>query len=495
VSRRRGSRAADTAAQGSGDGRTAAAVTIVSAPIAALRRFPLLSGLPDDALGTLATGSRPLHVAAGDIVMREGSEGDGLYLLLDGELEVSRRSGDEEIVLGVQGPGEFFGELSLLENVPRTATLRARTDCELIVVTPRAFEELLARHAAVSLSLFHIVLERLRSTQAAVTQHARLVSLGTLAAGLAHEINNPAAALRRGIAQLRELIEDVDSSARAVGAARAGRASLAAAVQTLGTCRHAAPLPIGSGAEQEAEDRLRAWLAEQGVAGGAELAARLLAGGWSPASLQVALAVVTPGPEQEHVATLLHWLGSRCAAHALIDELLQSAVAITDIVHAVREHSAPGRSGRVAHDLAQGLESTLLVLRSRFAPSITIARRIEADLPPIDSASGQLNQLWSNLVENALDAMPDGGVLELAAWRNGDTVVVQVGDDGAGIPDDVQPRVFDPFFTTKPGGTGLGLHIAQGIVRRHDGSIALQSRPGHTVVTVILPVHNRSGGG
>jgi signal transduction histidine kinase len=492
VSRRRGSRPADTAAQGSGDGRTAAAVTVGSARIAALRRFPLLSGLPDDALGTLATGSRPLHVATGDIVMREGSEGDGLYLLLDGELEVSRRSGDEEIVLGVQGPGEFFGELSLLENVPRTATLRARTDCELIVVTPRAFEELLARHPAVSLSLFHIVLERLRSTQAAVTQHARLVSLGTLAAGLAHEINNPAAALRRGIAQLRELIDDVDTRARAVGAARA---SLAAGVQTLGTCRHAAPLPIGSEAEQAAEDRLRTWLAERGVAGGAELAARLLAGGWSPESLEVALAGVTRGPEQEHVPTLLHWLGSRCAAHALIDELLQSAVAITDIVHAVREHSAPGRSGRVAHDLAQGLESTLLVLRSRFAPSITIARRIEPDLPPIDSASGQLNQLWANLVENALDAMPDGGVLELAAWRSGDTVVVQVGDGGAGIPDDVQPRVFDPFFTTKPGGTGLGLHIAQGIVRRHDGSIALQSRPGRTVVTVILPVHNRSGGG
>jgi signal transduction histidine kinase len=489
VSARRASRAADTAAHGGS--APAAAIADMSVPMAALRRFPLFAGLPDDALGTLAAGARSLNVAAGDTVMREGSEGDGLYLLLAGELEVSRRSGDGLITLAVQGPGEFSGELSLLEHAPRTATLRARTACELIVVTPRAFEELLARYPAVSLSLFHTVLERLRTTQAAVTQHARLVSLGTLAAGLAHEINNPAAALRRGIAQLRAMIDDVDTSARAVSAAGA---VLEAGIQALARCRHAAPLPIGSEAEHEAEDRLRAWLAERGVDRPSELAARLLAGGWSPEPLEDALAGMTPGPEREHAATLLHWLGSRCAAHALIDELLQSAVAITDIVHAVRDHSGPRRSSRVAHALVQGLESTLLVLRSRFAPTITIARRIEADLPPIDAVAGQLNQLWSNLIENALDAMPNGGVLELAAWREGDTVVVQVGDNGTGIPDDVQSQVFDPFFTTKQGGTGLGLHIAQGIVRRHNGSIALQSRPGRTVVTVILPAHDRPGG-
>jgi signal transduction histidine kinase len=449
-------------------------------PALALREFPLFDGLPAEALEQLARDSRTLEVAQGDYVMLEGSVADGLYLLQEGRIEVSRGSGDELVVIGAYGPGVFLGEFSLLEHAPRYASVRALEPCVLLVVEPEAFEELLATRPAVSLNLLRTVMARLRDTEAAAAGHARLVSLGTLAAGLAHEINNPAAAVRRGLPQLEMLFDELGTSLLAL----AEEAAPAELIAPFDDCIGAAPPRPGSPAEAAAEDRLRAWLVRVGAAGPDELAPRLLAGGWSPESLESRL-VGLPAAAAHRV---LRWLGVRCAAHALFSELATSARAITDVVASVKQHAAPAGTGLRSYDVAAGIDAALLMLRGRMPAAVNIVRDVGADLPRVPSRGGELGQVWLNLIENALDAAGPGGCVGIHAAADGDTLHVRVTDDGPGIPAALRSRIFDPFFTTKESGTGLGLHIALSIVRRHQGSIDVASRPGHTVIDVRLPV-------
>jgi signal transduction histidine kinase len=449
----------------------------VDGTVAFLRALPLLAELPEEDLTRVAGLARRVVVPSGHVVMEEGSEGDGLYILVDGELEVTRREGGGDIVLSVLGPGAFLGEMSLLERAPRNATARAVRRSELLVVAPEEFHGLLSGNPAAAITLLRTFASRLRGTEAALRQNAQLASLGTLAAGLAHELNNPAAALSRSAAALPAALEALERSAR-----RLGERGIDPPHEAVDDARPVTDLA----ALNQAEDEVADWLEDRGIDGGLEMASSLTLYGWSPARLDALVAPLSP----DQVAPTLEWLAAHLAATALVDESRQAAEAISSIVGAVRAHTYLGRAAVQNVDVREGLESSLVLLRGRLSPGITVLRHYAPDLPVIEAYGGELNQVWRNLLDNAIRAVEETGTIELRARRDRDGIVVEVADTGAGIPAEVRPRIFDPFFTTRPfgSGSGLGLHVSHTIVRRHGGRIDVESEPGRTVFSVWLPL-------
>jgi signal transduction histidine kinase len=449
-----------------------------------LRELPLLEGFPPDALERIAGLAERLQLSAGDVLMQEGADPDGLYILVEGELEVTRGEGAAQVVLAVQGPGSFVGEMSLLERAPRSATVRAIQASALLRIGAEEFHEILTGSPAAALTILRTFASRLRSTEAALRQNAKLASLGTLAAGLAHELNNPAAALSHSARALPEAVSELEARARHVGSL-ALESALVARLASLcgGSANRALADPGGI---NQLEDDIAAWLDAGGIPRSFELAGPLALGGWTPARLQEVAGQVPAA----HAAAVLEWLAACCAVAALVEESRAAATAISDIVQAVKAHSYLGQAPIQRVDVRDGLESTLVVLRGRIKAGIRIVRDYAPDLPRIEAYGGELNQLWSNLIDNAILAVGTEGTITLRAAPRDGGVVVEVSDTGPGIPAAQLPRIFDPFFTTRPpgSGTGLGLHVAHTIVRRHRGAIDVASRPGRTVFTVQLPL-------
>jgi signal transduction histidine kinase len=450
-----------------------------------LGSLPLLRDLPVPELERIARVATRRMVPAGGVVMEEGTEGDGLYIVVDGELEVSRRDGEGEVVLAIQGPGAFLGEMSLLERAPRSATVRAVRPSELLIIPVAGFHDLLATSPTAGLTLLRTFANRLRSTEAVVRQSAKLASLGTLAAGLAHELNNPASALARGTLALDPAIEDLDRCARRIGELGLG-SELRARLDRMGGSEALASAARSLAALNRAEDELTGWLDRRGFDRPVAMAGPLALCGWTPDRMEM----LVDGLDSGHDLAILEWVAARCALAALGQETRTAASAITDVVEAVKAHTHLGQAPVQTIRVPDGLETTLVLLRGRFGPEVEVVRDFEPDLPAIEAYGGELNQVWANLIDNALQAMGDRGTLELRTAARGEGVMVEVVDSGPGIAPEVLPRIFDPFYTTKPvgTGTGLGLHVAYTVVRRHGGQLRVTSRPGRTAFTVELPL-------
>ncbi len=324
-------------------------------------------------------------------------------------------------------------------------------------------------------------------------QREKLASLGTLAAGLAHELNNPAAAIQRSSALLREAFETWRRRTVALHALSLNdeeRLRLGDLEQGIADCG----LSRGGDTASREETRLIDALEELGIEEPWEIAPALVAFGWTVERVKRLAGLFAAA----HLDPVVQWLGAGLAAQQLIEEIQTSSQAIADIVRAVKSYAYLDRAPVQEVDLGASLEDTLMILRHKLKQGIEIVRDYDAKLPRIEAYAGELNQVWTNLIDNAIDAMGGSGVLEIRTRRLGDEVEIRIADSGAGIPPDILSRVFDPFFTTKPQGvgTGLGLHIAHNIVvNRHRGRIDVESRPGRTEFRVALPIRltrNRS---
>jgi signal transduction histidine kinase len=419
------------------------------------------------------------------------------------------------VQLAVVGAGQVIGEMAVLQQAPRNASVRTLRESRLLVITQAMLLRLLMRNAGALREILRTFAMRVQHNETAVMQQAKMAGLGTLAAGLAHQLNNPAAAIVRSAAHLRDSLPAWDRAASELC-----RLDLAPDQQTrldalrmdggpqtadLGLRTSDFGLPPANGAQSKIqnpkskidladplarsdhEEQLRAWLAGRGVEPSWELVEPLVAAGWDGESLAELSAGLAPAA----FATVLRWLATISATHQTLHEITTSAAAISELVQAVQAYSYVDRAPVQNVDLREGLETALVMLRHKLPPGVRVVREYAGDLPRIEAYGGELNQVWTILVDNAIDALGKAGDLRLRAYGQGDDVVVEVRDSGPGIPREIQPRVFDPFFTTKPqgSGTGLGLYIAHNIVaERGQGQITVESKPGDTCFQVILPI-------
>jgi signal transduction histidine kinase len=456
---------------------------VSSSPRAVMRRHVLFSDLSESDFERIYSMAEPVTVPAGKTLFAEGDEGDALYIVLGGELEISRREAGREVTLATRGPGDFVGELSLLQVAPRSASARALSQVELLAIRRPAFQALLACGPSATLTILATITSRLRSTEALLKQQEKMAALGTLAAGLAHELNNPAAAIRRSMDHLRDAVAQVSEAGLALDAIDpAQRATLDSLRRT------PSPGGLSTGlARARREETLQDWLEDNGLDRAWELAPVIASMGIEAAVLD-GLATRFARPEL-HAA--IRWLAANAEVDALVAEAAMGASAISSIVSAVKSYARLDQAPIQQVDVHETLESTLVMLKHKLGAGMNVSREYAPDLPAIEAYGSELAQVWTNLVDNAIDATGGRGNLVLRTRAGSAEVVVEVVDDGPGIPAENQSRLFDPFFTTKPPGkgTGLGLHIARNIVvERHRGQISLDSRPGRTAFTVRLPL-------
>jgi signal transduction histidine kinase len=424
-----------------------------------LRETPLFAGVEDGPLQRLVERGEVVDLQPGEVLIREGDEADALFVVLDGELEVARQSGDSRIPLAVVGPGSLQGEIAALEGGRRLATVSATRVAEVLRIPVEALRELLATGPDVSLSVVRTAVARLRAMEATLREREKLAALGTLSAGLAHELNNPAAAALRSIAALEVAVTAAESLPR----------------PTPPPAPPADTLPPRTALERA--DRISDL---EAIAGSSEAASALVEAGWTADSLR------------EQPGEVVPWLAADASVRQLLGELEIALTRISDIVGAVKGYTYLDQAPVGTVDVRVGLDQTLVILRHRLR-DVDVRTEIADDLPRIEAFGSELNQVWTNLIDNAVDAMDGHGTLTVHAepdpLPDGIGVRVTITDSGAGIPPDIRDRLFEPFFTTKePGrGTGLGLHISHGVVARHGGRIDVESAPGETRFTVTLP--------
>jgi signal transduction histidine kinase len=477
-----------------------------------LRRIPLFAGLADDDLKRIYSLARPAVIAEGDTLVRQGEEGDSLFIVLTGEFEVTKRSMNADVVLSRRGPGEMVGEMSLLAGEPRQATVRALKESRVLMISRYAFEQLLSCSPSAGMMVLRMMAQRQRSTEALVAQQEKMAGLGRLTAGLAHELNNPAAAAWRSTSQLTEALTEWQQLSGKIDALELGHDALmqvSALREEIGR-RANKRVELDPLARSDLESEMQEWMEDRGVEEAWDLAPVLVGLGWDAAQLEE----WTSGFEEPHLAVVIPWLTRGAQCYALVNEVKLSAERISEIVKAVKSYSYLDQAPVQEVDIREGLENTLIILKHKLKTGIEVKREYAPDLPRVEAYATELNQVWTNLIDNAIDALQgststdegrefatpsgarssskDEGIITIRTYRDGlDRLAVEIEDNGPGIPADIQPLIFQSFFTTKEvgKGTGLGLHIAYNvIVDKHHGQISLTSEPGKTCFKVTLPL-------
>ena len=453
-----------------------------------IRVLSLFDGLTDDQLAELVAGSTVVRVEPGTEPFREGEHADFWWVLIDGAIDLVRRVGGEDTVVGkMDVPGRWAGGFRAWdEHGVYLATARASALSRLLRVPADVLREWLSALFPLGGHLIAGLYHTARSIESTARQRESLVTLGKLAAGLAHEINNPAAAATRAVDDLETACQTLLSSPGRLACEEISAQQFIALDTLRGEIEPAAaahdPLVLA-----DREDALSAWLVRHGVTNEWMIAPPLAAAGADRAWCERAAAAL-PGPALQPG---LEWVASALSATALLSEIKESTRRISKLVAAVKSYSQMDRASLQRVDVTEGLESTLVMLGQRLPDRITVMRDYGPDVPQIEVHPAELNQVWTNLVDNAVDAMDGPGTLRLTTRAEEGFVVVEVSDTGRGMPPQVADRAFEAFFTTKEvgQGVGLGLDIAQRIVvERHGGAISIDSRPGETVLRVSLPV-------
>jgi signal transduction histidine kinase len=452
-----------------------------------LGQHRLLSGAPCEQLRWLAAHAQERRFARGELAAAAGQPVDTLWIVLSGQLSIRvQRSGAHRKIMEWRG-GDVSGLLpySRLNRPP--GDILAEEPTEIATVSRDHFPEMIRQCQEVTAILVHVMLDRARYFTSSDLQAEKMASLGKLAAGLAHELNNPASAVVRSARLLADSVAEMEKAAWALGRADFSTSQLATLDQFAARCRQPATSKTPSPVERaDREDALEQWLDHHGAE--SALAESLVDAGVSIPELD-GVAAELDGAKL-HAA--LRWAATVCKTRQLTAEIESASGQIHDLVRAVKgftymdQNAAP-----TSVDIAQGLADTLVVLGGKARKkNVQVCLKADPSLPRIEGFGGELNQVWQNLIDNALDAAPESGHVTVTAAQEGSSVVVKVADDGPGIPAEIRDQIFDPFFTTKPigQGTGLGLDIVQRLVRRHEGEIEAQSEPGRTEFRVTLPL-------
>ena len=442
---------------------------------------------PRAELEWLAAHGSVRHMNVGDVLTAKGNTVEGMFIVLSGRISITvdRGTGPQKIMEWREG--DVTGLLPYSRIVTPPADTVAEESTEIFAVPRDHVHAMIRECHTVTSTLVHTMVDRARVFNAAGLQNERMMSLGKLSAGLAHELNNPASAIERSAALIERRIEESDDAARALGAAQLTDAQLGALDALRKSCLARPERGVRSPlAQAEHEEAIADWLDEHGVD---PAVADTLSETAVTFDALNRLASVVQGPALDHA---LRYAGAACSARGLASEIQEAATRIVVLVGAIKGFTHMDQAPvAAAVDVARGIDDTVTVLRAKARnKSATVTIDVEPDLPRVLGFAGELNQVWANLIDNALDAIPDAGHVDVRATRERQRVVVRIIDNGSGIPDQNRDRIFDPFFTTKPvgKGTGLGLDVVRRLVRHNDGEIGVESSPGRTEFRVALPV-------
>jgi len=458
-----------------------------------LRAHRTLSQVPVAELEWLVARGTIQHYATGEVVARKGEPVAGLYVLLNGHISHFNDQGGTWRKVMEWGAGEITGHLPYSRMVVAPGNSVIDEPAEALFVPKQDVSRLPVECPHITAALVHAMLDRARAFKSSDFQLEKLASLGKLAAGLAHELNNPASAATRSARLLTAALAESEEASRMLGAASLTASEQAAVDRVRTVCLDTPATTVHSPLERaDREEAIAGWLAGHGVD-------ESFAGALSDTELTsgslTELAGALAGPK---LAAALRWVVAGCTVRGLARDIERASSRVHELVSAVKGFTYMDRATVPEPvDVGKGLTDTLAVLAAKArAKAAALTVDVAAGLPRVKGFGGELNQVWANLIDNALDAVGDGGRVTVSAAQDGAVLVVRVIDDGPGIPPEVKSRIFDPFFTTKPvgKGTGLGLDIVRRLLDRHDGSIAVSSNPGRTEFRVTLPVTSTAGG-
>jgi signal transduction histidine kinase len=466
--------------------------------VEALRRVGVFSDLPDEQLEWFIENSDELELNAGDFLYRKGDSPDWMTVYLEGEVHGKRDENALDGYVYIARAGDPATEVSGKLPFSRMKTLaadgRAVVRTRVLLFPVRLFPELIQRMPVLAERLVWILSDRVRETTKADERRGKLMALGKLSAGLAHELNNPAAAARRTSDELSQTLEELrvaDLNLCRHNLSREQREFLSdferdaiAGTEQVSTKNNALAM-------SDCEDELIDWLDEQNVDEGWRLAPILAETGIDVGKLEQISGKVPVDALKEVLTRLV----VQITVSKLASEIKTSVTRISDLVGAIKEYSYMDQAAVQAIDLHKGLDNTLLILKHKLkTKNISVTREYAENLPRITAHGSLLNQIWTNLIDNAVDAMTTGGKLKIRTRLEPDDVLIEIRDNGAGIPPEAQPHIFEPFYTTKGvnEGTGLGLDAVSRIVRKHRGNLRFESKPGDTCFQVRLPLEQKS---
>ncbi len=449
-----------------------------------LRRMPLFAAFSDEQLGDLQSQGRLFEAEPGEYLFHEGDPAKGLFLVLAGGLEIIQKSGAQDILLAHIPVGEFVGEMSLLTGQPHGATARVSLKSQLLQFDPALFST--ARSSPIIRLLLTTMARRMRNTEAAIRKHERLSSLGKLASGLAAELGGPASASLHAARYLPRALDVSQALSMRIGHMDLEPPQLSYLNTLQRQLITREPQPLSPEMRAECEQQLTAWLDVHDGGDVKSAVSEFVAAGVDVAKMDEVLAQVGAS----RMSAVLHWLDAMVNVVTLSRSLIGSSARISELINSVKAYTYMDQSPTQEVDIHEGLENTLIMLRHRLAET-QIVRDYDRKLPRIIVLGSEINQVWTHLIDNAITATNACGLLTLRTWHEADWLVVEIADNGCGIPKPLQETLFQPIFATRTSDptTGLGLETVQRIiVERHRGMVRFASIPGDTRFQVYLPL-------
>jgi signal transduction histidine kinase len=455
-----------------------------------LLKVPAFAELPVEQIDWFLQNAQELRLKPGDGYIQQGAPADAMFVLLEGQVHVRGKLGGQDVVFTSEA-GEVGGRLPFSRMQQFTFGGRATVDSRILRFPAAQFPELVQHMPELASRLVGVMSDRIREVTRIEQQQERLASLGKLSAGLAHELNNPASAAKRATSQLRDALKRIKESSQQLGRRELSPAQKSE-VEKLETVlmQQSGKPPLAGLNLSTREDQIETLLRGHGHTDLWQLAADLARNDVDPNSLEALFATM----DTDTVRVVLVRIAASLEIASLLDQIESSTSRISDLVRAIKEYTFMDQSPVQNVNVVKSLENTLTILNHKLKHGIKVERDY-GTVPPVSSFGTDLNQIWTNIIDNAIDAMKGKGTLRLRTYSEDGCVVVEIADDGPGIPEQIQSRIFEPFFTTKKvgEGTGLGLDTVQRIVKKHRGTIQVESRPGSTCFQIWLPVSQGRG--